>query len=220
MTDLARVTDYFTRSAEAFDSLYGETAQHPLMRWVNARFRSDIYERFARSLAHFQRNRLSSCLDVGCGSGRYARALAELGLTRVLGVDVSPTMIELARQHTAGVAGDGQRIDFVVSDFERFETDERFDAVLAMGFFDYVRDPIPILAKMRELATHSVVASFPSHHFYRTPIREVRYRIKRCPVYFYDDRHVRALGAAAGFAATSVEKIPGAGMDYFVTFLK
>jgi SAM-dependent methyltransferase len=219
MTDLARVTDYFTRSAEAFDSLYGQTAQHPLMRWVNARFRGDIYERFARSLAHFQGHRLTSCLDVGCGSGRYARALAETGLTRVLGVDVSPAMIELARQHNAGAAGDGQRIDFVVSDFETFETEERFDAVLAMGFFDYVRDPIPLLAKMRELATHSVVASFPSRNFYRTPIRELRYRIKRCPVYFYDDRHVRALGAAAGFARTEVEKIPGAGMDYFVTFL-
>jgi SAM-dependent methyltransferase len=220
MTDLARVTDYFTRSAEAFDSLYGEAAQHPLMRWVNARFRSDIYERFARSLAHFQRHGLTSCLDVGCGSGRYARALAETGLTRVLGVDVSPTMVELARQHTAGVAREGQRVDFLVADFGAFETDERFDAVLAMGFFDYVRDPIPVLAKMAGLATHSVVASFPSRHFYRTPIREVRYRIKRCPVYFYDDRHVRALGAAAGFASTRVEKIPGAGMDYFVTFLK
>jgi 2-polyprenyl-3-methyl-5-hydroxy-6-metoxy-1,4-benzoquinol methylase len=220
MTDLARFTEYFTRSAEAFDSLYGETAQHPVMRWINARFRSDIYERFARSLAHFQRHGLTSCLDVGCGSGRYARALAETGLTRVLGVDVSPTMIELARRHTAGVAREGQRIDFLVADFGAFQTDERFDTVLAMGFFDYVRNPIPLLEKMRDLANHSVVASFPSYNFYRTPIRALRYRLKRCPVYFYDDRHVRALGVAAGFRSTRVDKIPGAGMDYFATFVK
>src|SRR5438105_13105317 len=104
MTELARVTDYFTRSAEAFDSLYGETTQHPVMRWINARFRSDIYERFARSLAHFQRHGLTSCLDVGCGSGRYARALAESGLGRGLGGGVSPTMIELACPPTARAA--------------------------------------------------------------------------------------------------------------------
>ena len=61
------------------------------------------------------------------------------------------------------------------------------------------------------------MASFPRYRV-RTPIREVRYRLKRCPVYFYDDRHVHALGAAAGFASTEVDKIPGAGMDYFVTF--
>lgn len=219
MTDLARVTDYFTRSAEAFDSLYGETTQHPLMRWVNSRFRSDIYERFARSLAHVKRYGLESCLDVGCGSGRYARALAELGLTRIVGVDVSPTMIELARQHTAGVARAGQEVRFVLSDFESYPDDERYDVVMAMGFFDYVRDPIPVLRKMRGLAGHSVIASFPSYHVYRTPIRALRYAIKRCPVYFYDDRHARALGVAAGFASTEVQKIPGAGMDYFVTFL-
>jgi SAM-dependent methyltransferase len=220
MTDLARVTDYFTRSAEAFDSLYGEEAQHPAMRWVNARFRSDIYERFARSLRHFSTYGLTSCLDVGCGSGRYAKALAELGLQKVVGVDVSPTMIELARQHTAGVAREGQELRFVVADFETYPVDEQYDAVMAMGFFDYVRDPIPVLEKMRGIARHSVVASFPSYHFYRTPIRQVRYAIKRCPVYFYDDRHARALGAAAGFSRTEVDKIPGAGMDYFVTFFK
>ena len=44
---------------------------------MNARYRSDIYERFERTLTHFERYGLTSCLDVGCGSGRYLRALGE-----------------------------------------------------------------------------------------------------------------------------------------------
>jgi SAM-dependent methyltransferase len=36
-------------------------------------------------------------LDLGCGTGRFAAALAERGLARVWGVDVSPEMIAVAR---------------------------------------------------------------------------------------------------------------------------
>lgn len=216
MTDVARVTDYFTRSAAAFDSLYSEHDQGAFMRWVNRRYRGDIYERFTRSLAHFQHYQLSSCLDIGCGSGRYARALLEVGVRRVVGVDVSAPMVELARQHTAGLDG----AELIVADFASFETAERFDAVLAMGFFDYVAEPAHVLDRMRALTTHSVVASFPSRHLYRTPIRRLRYWLKRCPVYFYDRDQIDALGGAAGFVRTEIEKIPGAGMDYFVTFLR
>ena len=70
-----------------------------------------------------------------------------------MGIDVSPEMIELARRHTAGVAGDGQQNDLHVAAFETFESDERSAGVLAMGFFDYVHDPVPVLRRMRELRT-------------------------------------------------------------------
>lgn len=37
------------------------------------------------------------CLDVGCGTGVHAHALAALGVTEVVGVDPDPTAIEWAR---------------------------------------------------------------------------------------------------------------------------
>jgi SAM-dependent methyltransferase len=40
----------------------------------------------------------ASVLDVGCGSGRLARALTDVGYA-VLGLDASPPMVELARSH-------------------------------------------------------------------------------------------------------------------------
>jgi ubiquinone/menaquinone biosynthesis C-methylase UbiE len=39
----------------------------------------------------------SSTLDLGCGEGRVVRDLAERG-HRVIGIDVSPTLLEAARE--------------------------------------------------------------------------------------------------------------------------
>ena len=92
-----------------------------------------------------------------------------------------------------------------------FQVSESFDVVIAMGFFDYVQSPVPVLQRMAGFARHSVIASFPSISWYRTPIRKVRYFFKRCPVYFYRSSEIDFLGKAAGFARTEIVKIEGAG---------
>ncbi|MEW6252133.1 MAG: methyltransferase domain-containing protein, partial [Planctomycetota bacterium] len=51
-------------------------------------------------------------LDVGCGAGGLARALARPGRT-ITGLDLAPEMIRLARRLTAGLPG----LDFHVADF-------------------------------------------------------------------------------------------------------
>jgi ubiquinone/menaquinone biosynthesis C-methylase UbiE len=40
-------------------------------------------------------------LDLGCGDGRYALTIRELGASQVIGIDVSEKMIDLARKNTA-----------------------------------------------------------------------------------------------------------------------
>jgi SAM-dependent methyltransferase len=73
-------------------------------------------------------------LDVGCGPGRHARALAERGI-EVVGVDISPRFVELA--------GDGAPANatFVVGDARRLTYDAEFDAVISLcqGGFGLVR---------------------------------------------------------------------------------
>ncbi len=218
-TESDKVQHYFDRAAASFDALYAEESAGPVMRFVNRTWRRDIYERFLLTLEHVRRNALVSVLDVGCGSGRYARALVELGVRHVTGVDVAPGMIDLAKRQVADLVAAGASVELVVSDFDGFRTDRKFDAVIAMGFFDYVADPVPVLRKMRERATHSVVASFPSISWYRTPIRKVRYALKRCPVHFYTPEDIRLLSLAAGFKQQETVKIEGAGMDLFSVFL-
>jgi SAM-dependent methyltransferase len=218
MSEVARVEQYFTRSATLFDSLYDAENATPAVKWLNRTFRRDIYERFQLSLNHVQSYGLQSVLDVGCGSGRYEVGLAHLGVQRMVGLDVSPGMIRLARELTRNSEQKQSSVEFVQQDFAAFQAHDTFDAVLAMGFFDYVQDPAPVLQRMRAFARHSVIASFPSVSWYRTPIRRVRYLAKRCPVYFYRHADIDWLALNTGFTRHEITKIEGAGQDYFVAF--
>ncbi len=218
MSDAARVEQYFTRSAVLFDSLYDAENAASAVKWLNRTFRRDIYERFRLTLDHVQGHRLQSVLDVGCGSGRYEVGLAGIGVRKIVALDVSPGMIQLARENTGNRSEMQASLEFVQQDFAAFQASGTFDAVLAMGFFDYVQDPLPVLQRMRGFARHSVIASFPSVSWYRTPIRKVRYFAKHCPVYFYRRSHIDRLALSAGFARHEITKIAGAGQDYFVAF--
>ena len=220
MSERAKVRQHFISSAEAFDSLYCESKMNPLWRLINRRFRHDIYDRFILSMDHVRKYKLETALDVGCGSGRYALGLAELGVRRIVGIDFSPRMLELAFKNTAHIQGANGTFEFVCCDFMEFQTKETFDVVIAMGLFDYIKDPIPFLEKMKTLCNHSVIASFPSTSIYRTPIRKIRYYFKRCPVYSYDRAKISSFCSEVGFARNELVKIKGSGMDYFVAFFK
>jgi SAM-dependent methyltransferase len=73
-------------------------------------------------------------LDVGCGPGRHARALAERGI-EVVGVDITPRFIELAAE------GAPPNATFVVGDARRLTYDAEFDVVISLcqGGFGLVR---------------------------------------------------------------------------------
>jgi SAM-dependent methyltransferase len=66
-------------------------------------------------------------LDLPCGAGRHALALARIGY-QVTGIDCSPDAIRRAR-----VAGKGLAVDFRRGDMRFPDLDERFEAVLCLG---------------------------------------------------------------------------------------
>ncbi len=212
--DHQRAAAYFDRKAELFDSLYSLEKTTLFMRFMNRHFRSDIYERYLLTVSHVKSVRAQSVLDVGIGSGRYATGYAEAGVGRVVGVDISSSMLDLAREHVQRLNSPQTEFEFVLSDIDAYHTADKFDVVVAMGFFDYISEPVPSLRKLREFCTHSLIASFPSISFYRTPLRKVRYAIKKCPVYFYRIDQIEGLAREAGFSNCQVTKIKGAGMDH------
>ena len=92
----------------------------------------------------------ATALDVGCGEGWLARALAARGV-RVTGVDVVPELIERARQANAGgsAAGAGPIPDFRVASYEEIAAGAlalRVDAAVA-NFALIGRDAVDALVR-------------------------------------------------------------------------
>jgi ubiquinone/menaquinone biosynthesis C-methylase UbiE len=75
----------------------------------------------------------AAVLELGCGTGVVARALAgRVGFSGpIIGVDQSPVLLDAARQ-LAAEAGVAQRVEFRAGDVHALDLpDARFDAVIA-----------------------------------------------------------------------------------------
>jgi hypothetical protein len=70
---------------------------------------------------------------------------------------------------------------------------------IALGFFDYERRPDAVLAHLRGLTKHILVASFPSVWAFRVPFRKIWLNLRRCPVHFFTQTQIRKLCRDAGF---------------------
>lgn len=195
MKSTDRVRRHFDRDAQRFDAIYSD--RKPLMHRLVDSQRRVVVERFnlIQNLAPLPGR--WTALDVGCGPGRYAIALAESGAARVVGVDVAPAMIDLARREAA-TAGRADVCEFVVSSFDSFQTHEHFDVVVATGYFDYLEAPAKDVEKMVQACVGRIYASFPKRFDWRAPLRKARFALGGGFVRFYDEREVRGLFGAAG----------------------
>ncbi len=209
-SDTAKFFDSF---AEAFDTIYDDR-RNVLMRWVDRRFRSDMFIRFALSFEALGDLTGKAILDIGCGSGPYVVEALNRGARWVTAVDPAPNMLALVRKRLEGI-GLVEKCSLVRGTFPEVAVEAR-DHVIIMGVMDYIADTNAFLVALRPLVKMSAVVSFPSKHWFRTPFRRFRYRLRRCPVYFYNETDIKALCSAAGFSEIKIQKIPGAGMDYHV----
>lgn len=205
--------DFFDSFADTFDTLYDEK-RGPFMRWVDQQFRSDMFIRFAWTFERMGPLAGKTVLDIGCGSGPYLVEALRNGAVSVTGLDPAPGMIALARQRLAqGRLED--RAHLITGYFPDTDVPVH-DHTIVMGVFDYLSDPLAFLVGLKRVTRETAQVSFPSRHWFRTPVRRVRYQLRNCPVYFFDDRQIEALARQAGFSTVEVRKISGRGMDYHV----
>ena len=213
-----KVRTYFDKTAVSFDTFY-DKKRSSFMQWVDRKYRSDIFERFRLAFEALDPIVDKTVLDIGCGSGPYIIEAARRGSSKVVGLDMAQGMLDLAKQR-AEAAGCIERCQFVLGMFPQDVPQEKFNYAIVMGVMDYIADPLNFLTVLAQQVTDRAVLSFPSKHWFRTPLRKFRYWLKRCPVYFYEPKQIEELSKAAGFSDLKIEKIPGAGMDYFVTVFK
>ena len=88
----------------------------------------DRFEEFLES------NKPQSVLDLGCGTGVFAIIAKQAGVSKVVGIDISPVQIKIAKEKAESL---GLEIEYVVQDIASFNIQERFDVISSIFGFCY-----------------------------------------------------------------------------------
>jgi len=197
MSKLEDVQHRFEWDAKNFAGIYDSDSLPT--RLFNRVFRKAIFVRYQTAMVEAGDVHDKSILDVGCGSGIYSIELAKRGSKRVLGLDFSAPMLDIARS-SARAARVEDRTEFAQGEFLSHDFgDERFDVSIAMGVFDYLEAAEPFLTKMAKVTRGTLLASFPQFSLVRGTARRLRYRLTgRGDVFYYQPSDVDRLAERAG----------------------
>ncbi len=101
----------------------------------------------------YNKKRISSILDLGCGTGNHAFILHERGYN-VLGVDRSKVMLANAESKLSKLPNK-KNIRFETGDIRNWKTDEKFDAVVMMfAVLGYQLENKDILQALKTVKAH------------------------------------------------------------------
>jgi cyclopropane fatty-acyl-phospholipid synthase-like methyltransferase len=199
---------YWNREADVFQRIYTHQ-KSTTANLLDRIFRKDMYERYLFTLEHCEPVKGRTFLDVGCGNGLYSLELARRGAAKVTGLDIAENMIQLCWEARAR-EGLEDRCVFEHTDLLKYDAKETFDVSFGIGLFDYIRDPVPVLSKMRELTTDKSILAFPRFWTWRAPVRKARLATRGCDVFFYRRSAIENMLAQAGYEScdfTTVGKL-------------
>ena len=196
---------FWNSEADAFQKIYTHR-KSKFSNTLDQIFRKDMYERFQFTIANCEPIKGRTFLDVGCGNALYSLELARKGAAKVVGIDISEVMIGLCKK-SSDAENLSDRCTFIQTDLLEYKPEKKFDVSFGIGLFDYIKNPLPVLTKMREVSTDKAIMAFPRLYTWRAPVRKVRLTLKGCDVYFYSKAKIERLLRDAGFSRWEIVKV-------------
>jgi 2-polyprenyl-3-methyl-5-hydroxy-6-metoxy-1,4-benzoquinol methylase len=188
--------EYFNKKIRGFDDIYRDDKKG-IIALLNRIVRASVRMRFELAFEILGDLSGKSVLDIGCGSGRYMFRALEKKADYIVGIDAAAGALEQARK-IAEELNLKDRLEFIKADFMDFASDRKFDVIFAVGYFDYIFNPLDHLQKMINISEGIVYASFPKVWSIFTPSRKIRLMLNRCPVRFYTKSGIESLLSEAG----------------------
>ena len=142
--------------------IFGEYAGYYDLIYPDAKFKEEAA--FVDGLIREHGAAPSRILDMGCGTGRHAEALAALGY-EVTGVDGSPSMLALAEKRNSG-----KGIGLVQADLRDFQLETQFDAVASFfHVMSYMTDAASLESAFAGAGRHLVDGGLFVFDFWFSP---------------------------------------------------
>jgi ubiquinone/menaquinone biosynthesis C-methylase UbiE len=205
--DENKVKNYFEDIAQEFDNIYDNEGTS-ITKITNKLFRKSLYERMPISLGECGDIKDKTIIDIGCGSGRLCYLLAKENASKVVGVDYSQKMIDIAKKFVKKKDLE-EKIQFECVDFfAKYETKEKFDISIALGVFDYLQNPEKFLDKMKMVTKEKIIVSYPAKYAFQAPIRKVWLYSRKCPVFFYTEPQLQRIYENARLKEIKIMKTP------------
>jgi ubiquinone/menaquinone biosynthesis C-methylase UbiE len=143
--------DFFQGYSADWNQLYEGTSYDSYGKRFRAKYAMDFVDKYISSGKRV--------LDIGCGTGWVSCALARKGY-KVTGVDFSEKMLEVADKNAHQMGVDSQ-CTFILGEIDKLKIKEsQFDAIIALGYLEYILDPQPVVSEMyRLLAPSGIVVA-------------------------------------------------------------
>lgn len=95
-------------------------------------------------------------LDLGCGFGEHCKRFVESGAKKVIGIDISEKMLEIAKQENAD-----SKITYINMPMENIsQLNEKFDIVVSSLAFHYVQDFSGVVKNIYDMLNENGVFLF------------------------------------------------------------
>ncbi len=137
--DKAILLKNFSRFASLYDK-YADVQKVPALKLLDG----------------LKKRKISSILEIGCGSGNYTLLLREkFGSAELKAVDISKEMVVIAGEKLKN-----KGVEFIVQDAENFNLSSRFDLITSNACFQWFDDMEKALIKYKQWLNQGGIISF------------------------------------------------------------